>query len=49
MNSIFKVCKSGTCGIAITGLERDSNEYLTDPTTVSVRNNTFLQSVTLNA
>lgn len=49
MNSIFKVCKAGTCGIAITGLERDNNEYLTDDTTVSVRNYTFLQSITLNA
>ncbi len=49
MDSVFKLCKQGTCGIAITGLERDNSEYLTDSTTVSIRNYTFLQSVTINA
>ena len=48
MNSIFKVSKLGTCGISIVGLERDNNEYLTDPTIISVRNYTFLQSVSIN-
>jgi hypothetical protein len=49
MDSVFKVCKQGTCGISITGLENDNNEYLTDETTVSIRNYTFLQSATINA
>jgi hypothetical protein len=26
-----KICKSGTCGIQVTGLERDSDQYLLEP------------------
>lgn len=43
-----KICKSGTCGIQVKGLERDSGQYLEEPQ-VSIRNYTFEQTVTLNA
>lgn len=51
MDSVFKICKKGACGIAITGLERDNDEYLneTDEITVSTRNYAYSQTVTLNA
>ena len=49
MESVFTVCRQGTCGISITGVERDSNQYLTDVTTTSIRNYTFLQTVSINA
>lgn len=49
MNSVYKVCKSGSCGVSIVGVERANGEYLEDTTTVSIRNYTFLQSITLNA
>lgn len=40
MDSIFKLCKKGTCGITITGLEKDNDEYLNedDEIIVSTRN-----------
>lgn len=51
MDSVFKICKKGACGITITGLERDNDEYLneTDEITVSTRNYAYSQTVTLNA
>lgn len=42
-----KICKNGTCGIQIQGLERDSNQYLDSPQ-ISIRNYTFEHSMTLN-
>lgn len=27
MEAVFKICSKGTCGIEITGLERDGNQY----------------------
>ena len=42
-----KICKSGTCGIQVEGLERDADQYLDEPQ-VSVRNYTFEHTVTLN-
>ena len=48
MDSVFKICKKGACGITITGLERDNDEYLneTDEITVSTRNYAYSQTVT---
>ena len=43
----FSICKSGTCGIQVKGLEKDSDQYLNQPQ-ISVRNYTFEQTVTLN-
>ena len=42
-----KICKSGTCGIQVSGLERDSDQYLSEPQ-VSIGNYTFEQTITLN-
>lgn len=47
MEAIAKICKGGTCIIQVTGLEKDSNQYLEEEQ-VSFRNYTFEQSVTLN-
>lgn len=51
MDSVFKICKKGTCGITITGLERDNDEYLNEDSeiTVSTRNYAYSQTITLNA
>lgn len=51
MDSVFKICKKGACGITITGLERDNDEYLneTGEITVSTRNYAYSQTITLNA
>lgn len=51
MDSIFKICKKGTCGITITGLERDNDEYLDEGVDliISTRNYSYSQTVTLNA
>lgn len=50
MDSVFKICKKGTCGITITGLEKDNDEYLNeeDEIIVSTRNYAYFQTVTLN-
>ena len=47
MKAKFSICKSGTCGIQVKGLEKDSDQYLNQPQ-ISVRNYTFEQTVTLN-
>ena len=47
MEANFSICKKGTCGIQVSGLERDSDQYL-DSEQVSFRNYTFEQSVTVN-
>lgn len=51
MDSVFKICKKGTCGITITGLERDNDEYLNEDSeiVVSTRNYAYSQTITLNA
>ena len=50
MDSIFKICKNGACGITVTGLEKDNDEYLNeDNIIVSTRNYAYSQTVTLNA
>ena len=49
MNSLFTICKSGSCGVTITGIERESSQYLTDSTITSLKTYTFAQSVTVNA
>lgn len=48
MEAKFNICKKGTCGIQVSGLERDSNFYLSSEQ-VSIRNYTFEQTATLNA
>lgn len=50
MDSVFKIYKKGVCGITITGLEKDNDEYLneTDEITVSTRNYAYSQTITLN-
>lgn len=47
MISIFNICKVGTCRIQVSGLEKDSDQYL-DEEQVSFRNYTFEQSATIN-
>ena len=47
MEARFSICKKGTCGIQVSGLEKDSDQYL-DQEQVSFRNYTFEQSATLN-
>jgi len=47
MEANFNICKKGTCGIQVTGLERDSDQYL-DSEQVSFRNYTFEQTATIN-
>lgn len=51
MDSVFKICKKGTCGITITGLEKDNDEYLNedDEIVVSTRNYAYSHTITLNA
>ena len=51
MDSVFKICKKGACGITITGLEKDNDEYLNEDgeVAVSTRNYTYSQTVTINA
>lgn len=51
MDSIFKICKNGACGITISGLEKDNDEYLNEDSEiiVSTRNYAYSQTVTLNA
>lgn len=47
MEAKFNICKKGACGIQVSGLERDSDQYL-DVEQVSFRNYTFSQSATIN-
>lgn len=49
MDSIFKVCKRGECGISIIGLERDNNEYINeDAELYSIRSYKYSESITIN-
>lgn len=50
MDSIFKICKKGTCGITISGLEKDNDEYLSEDgeIIISTRNYAYSQTITLN-
>ena len=50
MNSLFKISRINTYGILIEGLEKDSNEYLIEGTSVwpSIRNYYYNESVTIN-
>lgn len=50
MDSVFKICKNGACGITISGLEKDNDEYLSEDEEiiVSTRNYAYSQTVTLN-
>lgn len=48
MEAKFSICKKGTCGIQVSGLERDSDFYLDSPG-VSKRNYAFEHTATLNA
>lgn len=36
MDSVFKICKKGACGITITGLEKDNDEYLNETSEITV-------------
>lgn len=47
MEAKFNICKKGTCGIQVSGLERDSDQYL-EQKQVSFRNYTFEQTATIN-
>ena len=50
MNSVFKISKTGTCGITITGLELDNGEYLKDTDIlISTRNFKYTHCATINA
>lgn len=54
MDAIFKICKNGACGITVSGLEKDNDEYLAEATStttiaVSTRNYAYSQSITVNA
>lgn len=50
MNSVFKISKTGTCGITITGLELDNGEYLKDTDVlISTRNFKYTHCATVNA
>jgi len=50
MDSIFKISKSGTYGLLVEGLEKDSSEYLNEETDVlvSTRNYAYSHTVTMN-
>lgn len=50
MDSIFKITKSSSCGITVTGLEKDNSEYLAEDASVliSTRNYAYSHTVTLN-
>lgn len=49
MDSLFKISKKGLCGISVTGLELDNDEYLNKSNVIiSTRNYTYSQSVTIN-
>lgn len=50
MDSIFKICKSGTCGVVVSGLEKDNDEYLNEDgeVVVSTREYAYSQTITLN-
>lgn len=49
MDSIFKICKNGNCGISIIGLEKDNSEYLDDTATMtSTRLYHYTDSITVN-
>ena len=47
MDSIFKIGKKNICGITVTGLEKDNDEYLND-SIISFRNYTYEETVTIN-
>ena len=47
MDSLFKISRKGLCGITVTGLEIDNDEYLNE-VIASTRNYTYEQSVTIN-
>ena len=51
MDSIFKICKNGACGITVSGLERDNDEYLNEEgnIVISTRNYAYTHTITLNA
>ena len=46
MNSSFNITKNGNCGITVTGTD---DGYLTNDGTVSTRNYTFAESLTIDA
>lgn len=49
MDSIFKICKNGACGITISGLEKDNDEYLNEEDIIiSTRNYAYSHTITLN-
>ena len=50
MNSLFKISRSGTYNINITGLEMDNSEYLEESADISVstRNYAYSQTITIN-
>lgn len=50
MDSIFKICKKGACGITVSGLEKDNDEYLNEDgnIAVSTRNYAYSHSITIN-
>ena len=49
MDSIFKICKKGNCGISIIGLEKDNNEYINEDNELySIRSYKYSESITIN-
>jgi hypothetical protein len=50
MDSIFKITKISSCGVTITGLEKDNSEYLAEDASVLIsnRNYTYSHTITLN-
>lgn len=50
MDSVFKICKKGDCGISIVGLEKDNGEYLEEDVQVinSAKEYKYSETVTVN-
>lgn len=49
MEAVFKICSKGTCGIEITGLEREGDQYKAEDNNLqSIRTYKYSESITLN-
>ena len=49
MESVFKICSKGSCGIQITGLEREGDQYKAEDNDIqSLRTYKYTESITIN-
>ena len=49
MESVFKICSKGSCGIQITGLEREGDQYKAEDNNIqSLRTYKYTESITIN-